>query len=312
VEELAFRLIRDGVEAAAHLVPHSLLLRAKSLMFNRQRIDASRQVADRHYNLDVELFAFLGRHLNYSCGYFKDTDNLDTAQVQKMDLICRKLDLRRSDRVADIGGGWGELARYAATHYRCHVTSINIAEAQVNFSRQYCKDTSVDVVNCDYRRLSGTYDKIAAIAMVAHVGYKNYRELMEIIHSRLSRDGIFLIETVGSNTSLTHCDPWIERHIFPRGMTPSLPQLAAAMEGLFVVEDLHNFAPHYIQTLRAWRRNFRNGWAGVAHRYGETTFRTFDYFFQIAAAAFRSRTMQYWHLVLTKTGAAQPGSQRAI
>jgi cyclopropane-fatty-acyl-phospholipid synthase len=311
VEELIHRLIRFDIERASGFVASALQLGAVARVVNRQNRQRARKVADLHYDLDLELFGFLGECINYSCGYFDGTEELNVAQRHKMDLICRKLDLRPGDRLADIGGGWGEFARHAARCYGCQVTSINIAAAQVAFAREYCKGFSVEVRQCDYRDLTGTYDKIAAIAMVAHVGHKNYRRFMKVVHEHLTPDGIALIETVGSNTSMTHCDPWVDRYIFPRGHAPSLAQLSRAMEGLFVIEDLHNFAPHYILTLRAWRKHFHARWPTLAHRYDDRTRRMFDYFFQLAAAAFRSRTMQYWHVVMTKTGAPQPPGRRA-
>ena len=311
VEELLYRLIRSNIERASGFVVSALALKAAALLMNRQTRRGAKQVAERHYNLDTELFGFLGKYMSYSCGYFKGTDDLDRAQEQKMDLICRKLNLTRGERVADIGGGWGEFARHAADYYGCHVTSINIADKQLAFARDYCKGHSVDIIKCDYRDLEGTYDKIAAIAMIAHVGYKNYRAFMEKLYCHLEPEGIVLIETVGRNTASTHGDPWASKYIFPRGMVPALSQLARAMEGLFVLEDLHNFGPHYIKTLRAWRRNFEAIWPKVASRYNERTRRMFDYFFQMSAAAFRARSIQYWHLVLTKPGAPQPLFRRA-
>jgi cyclopropane-fatty-acyl-phospholipid synthase len=311
IEELSTRLYRSQIEQASGIAAGALALGAAALLTNRQTRRESMDVAERHYNLDAGLFGFLGKHMNYSCGYFKGTDDLDRAQEQKLELICRKLELSRGDRVADIGGGWGEFARHAVCRYGCHVTSINIADEQIAYARESCKDLPVDVVKCDYRDLQGTYDKIAAIAMVAHVGYKNYRTFMEAMHRRLSPNGILLIETVGSNTSVTHCDPWVDKYIFPRGVTPSLRQLSRAMEGLFVIEDLHNFAPHYVKTLRAWRQNLAAIWPGLAGKYDERTRRMFDYLFQMSVGAFRSRSMQYWHLVMTKTGAPQPAFARA-
>jgi cyclopropane-fatty-acyl-phospholipid synthase len=311
VEDLLYRLIRSNIEQVSGFVPSAIALEATALVMNRQTRLEAKQVAERHYNLDTELFGFLGKYMNYSCGYFKGTDDLDRAQEQKMELICRKLNLMRGERVADIGGGWGEFARYAADCYGCHVTSINIADKQLAFARQYCKGHSVDVIKCDYRDLEGTYDKIAAIAMVAHVGHKNYRAFMEKLDRHLAPEGIVLIETVGRNTASTHCDPWVNKYIFPGGMVPALSQLARAMEGLFVIEDLHNFGPHYIKTLRAWHRNFKAIWPKVATRYDERCRRMFDYFFQMSAAAFRARSIQYWHLLMTKPGRLQPPFRRS-
>jgi cyclopropane-fatty-acyl-phospholipid synthase len=310
IEEMVCRLLRSNIERVSTKVPSALRVGISALAANNQTRRKAMDVADCHYNLDPELFRFLGKYMNYSSGYFGATDDLDTAQEHKLELICRKLNLARGERLLDIGGGWGEFARYAAERYGCHVTSINIADKQLAFAREYCKGRSVNVVKCDYRDLSGTYDKAAAIAMVAHVGRKNYRTFMEIVHRHLTADGILLIETVGNNLSMTHCDPWVDRYIFPHGMTPALSQLAFAMEDLFVIEDVHNFGPHYIKTLRAWRHNFEANWPRIAGRYDERFRRMFNYFFQICAGAFKARSIQYWHLVVTKTGAAQPPFRR--
>jgi cyclopropane-fatty-acyl-phospholipid synthase len=310
IEESVCRLIRANVDRIGALVPSALRVSIAALATNRQSRARARQVADCHYNLDLRLFGFLGKYLSYSSGYYGAAGDLDTAQEHKLELICRKLNLTRGERLLDIGGGWGEFARYAAERYGCHVTSINIADAQVAFAREYCKNRSVKVIKCDYRDIEGIYDKAAAIAMIAHVGRKNYRTFMEAIHRRLTPEGVLLIETVGSNSSMAHCDPWVDRYIFPRGMAPSLSQLSQAMEDLFVIEDVHNFGPHYIKTLRAWRQNFAARWHGLADEYDERVRRTFDYFFQASAAAFKARSMQYWHLLMTKTGAPQPPFRR--
>src|SRR5205823_1832095 len=211
LEELVYRLITGKIEQMAHFVPNRLGLRMVSDMINRQTRRLSQRVT-RHYNLDNDLFcSFLGRYKAYSCAYYKDTDDLDEAQRLKMDTICKKLDLQPGDHVLDIGGGWGELARYMADSYRCRVTSINISDEQIRYATELCKGTSVDVRKCDYRDLEGTYDKIAIIAVLSHFGHKNHRFFMEKAHRHLAPGGLMVIDTVGSNRSVTHGNPWIDK-----------------------------------------------------------------------------------------------------
>jgi cyclopropane-fatty-acyl-phospholipid synthase len=308
LEELAYRAVRGGLERGSKTL-HGALGGAIGRLSNQQTKRLSRRVAERHYDLGNDLFgAILGRYKNYSCGYFEGTDDLDVAQQKKLDLVCRKLGLRPGDRLLDVGGGWGELARHAAQNFGCRVTSINISDEQIAFARELCRGLPVEIVKCDYRDVRGRYDKIAVVAMLTHVGYKNYRRFMQLMHRCLAPDGAMLIESVGGNVSLARCEPWTDRYVFPGGMIPSLAQLGRAFEGLFVLEDLHNFAPSYVATLRAWHQNLRCAWPDLAAsgRYTERTRRLLEYFFLTVAGAFRARGLQHWHLVLTPTGAPAP------
>ncbi len=159
------------------------------------------------------------------------TQSLDEAQAIKLDLICRRLELAPGDRVLDVGGGWGEFARHAATHFGCHVTSINIADEQIRHARELCAGLPVEIVKCDYRDLSGSFDKVAVIAMLTHVGPRNYRSFMSIVHDRLAPGGRVLIETLGSRISKVNCEPWTNTYIFPGGVVPSMRQLDRAADG---------------------------------------------------------------------------------
>ena len=158
----------------------------------------------------------------------------------------------------------------------------------------------------DYRDVPGEFDKIAAIAMFTHVGYRNYPTFMQCMHRLLRSDGIFLMEGVWGNTSVTHIDGWMDKYIFPNASIPSGAQTFAAFEGLFVAEDLHNFGPSYVETLRAWNRNLGLAWPELAPRYDQRVRRIFEFFFLLIAGFFRARALSNWHLVLTKTGREQP------
>ncbi|MFH0958957.1 MAG: class I SAM-dependent methyltransferase, partial [Pseudomonadota bacterium] len=136
--------------------------------------------------------------------------------------------------------------------------------------------------------------------------YKNYRTFMKAVHKSLESNGVFLLHTIGSNTSSVKTDSWINKYIFPNGMLPSLTQIARSVEGLFVIEDLHNLGPHYDKTLMAWNSNFQDAWPELSKRYDTRFKRMWEYYLLSCAGSFRARYNQLWQLVLTKPGCPQP------
>ena len=129
---------------------------------------------------------------------------------------------------------------------------------------------------------------------------------MEVVYRTLKEKGIFLLHTIGSNASRANCDPWINRYIFPNGMLPSIAQIGKAAEGLFVMEDVHNLAPHYRKTLMSWNERFQKAWAVLAGRYDEIFKRMWEYYLLSCAGAFCARHIQVWQIVMTKVGNVQP------
>ncbi len=299
--EFFHRLLRRLQLESASWVDRLAALQARLL--NLQTRWRARSVADAHYDLDASFFmSFLDRFNQYTCGYFRDTDELDAAQEKKLELICRKLRLRAGDQVVDIGCGWGGFARFAAERYGAHVTGVTISPEQARYARRFCRGLPVRVLECDYRDLHGRFDKALVCGMIEHVGYRNYRRLMDKVRCLLHDGGLFVLQTIGRNTTAHHGDPWITRHIFPNSMLPSLRQLAAAAEGLFVVEDVHNFGAHYEQTLLRWYERFRDGWPRFADRFGERFRRMWRYYLLSSAGAFRARSIQLWQIVLSPQG----------
>jgi cyclopropane-fatty-acyl-phospholipid synthase len=147
--------------------------------------------------------------------------------------------------------------------------------------------------------------------MFEHVGHKNHRTFMEVVHRRLADDGIFLLQTIGGNESRVECDPWVRKYIFPDGMLPSIAQVGKAIEGLFVMEDWHNLGPHYDKTLMAWYRGFNEAWDNLKHKYDERFRRMWEYYLLSSAGAFRARTIQLWQIVLTRYFRPQPACRHS-
>jgi cyclopropane-fatty-acyl-phospholipid synthase len=274
-----------------------------SRLGNLQARTRSYKVAQRHYDPESKLIlAFLDPYNQYTCGYFHNTTNLNTAQEKKLNLICRKLQLSSRDRVLDIGCGWGGFARYAAENYNCHVTGVSNSGQQIDYARLSCKGLPVEFIETDYRNITGRYDKVLICGMIEHVGYKNYARLMRIVYRCLSMDGLFLLQTIGGNKSQVSGDPWLLKYFFPNSMLPSLKQLTAASEGLFVLEDLHNFGQYYDSTFMAWADNFKGIWPTVERQYDQRIYRMWHYYFCHMAGTFRSRLNQLWQLVFSKSG----------
>lgn len=301
VEELFFRVISEGLEKKSKRLPLQTIKRVLDRLSNQQTLDKARSNAEHHYNLGNDLFfEFLGGYKNYSCGYFKDTENLEEAQVAKMKKLCELLDLNPQDRLLDVGGGWGEFARFAADHTGCHVTSINIADEQIKHAREICKDSNVDIVKSDYRKMTGSFNKIAVIAMFTHVGPKNYQQFMQTIDGLLEPGGKVVMETVGGVRDKENCEPWTNKYIFPGGVIPTLGQIDTAIDGIFERTSVSEFGEYYVITLRHWHQNFMRAWPQLKERYSEETRLMFEYYFLSVAGSFRAKDLLHYHIEFSK------------
>lgn len=283
----------------------------KARLFNRQNKAMSKTVAEIHYNLGNDFYAdMLDPYMQYTCAYWKNAQTLDEAQTAKLDLVCRKLDLKPGMTVLELGCGWGGFARYAAEHYGCHVTAYNISTEQVAYARERTRDLPVDIRLQDYREAEGAYDRVVSIGMCEHVGSRNYREFFSVIHRCLKDGGLALVHTIGGLKSVTSIEPWLGKYIFPHAQLPSISQLGAAMENLLVVEDWHNFGADYDRTLMAWWENFERNWNKHRKAYGERFYRMWVYYLACCAGSFRARKNQLWQVVVSK--GSVPGVYQAV
>lgn len=284
----------------------------KTYLLNEQGRKKSLRVAEQHYNLGNDFYeAMLDPNMQYSCGYWTEgVTNLTEAQEAKLHLICRKLDLKAGERVLEIGGGWGGLARFAARHYGAEFTCYNISTEQVRWAREHNETLPVTHVIEDYRKIRGTFDKAVSVGMFEHVGYRYYRTFFETVHRSLKPGGLFLLHTIGGVKSIPMGDRWIDTYIFPGGMLPSPMDIGKGTDGLFVLEDWHNFGAYYDPTLMAWNANFEAAWPRFRDKYGDRFYRMWRYYLLSCAGLFRSRSTQLYQLVLSKGGI--PGGYKSI
>ena len=296
------RLIEARLEQRVHgIADLAYALRAR--LFNLQRGQRSYEVGRRHYDLGNDLYqAMLGRRLVYSCGYWAAAGDLDAAQEAKLDLVCRKLQLRPGMRVLDIGCGWGEALKFAAERYGVDGVGVTISKEQAEYARELCAGLPVEIRLQDYRDIEGRFDAVYSIGMFEHVGVKNYPDYFRAVRRLLAPGGLSLLHTIGGNVSANRTDPWIGKYIFPNSMLPSALQIARASEGLFVIEDWHNFGADYDTTLQAWRNNVEAAWDRLDARYDERFRRMWRFYLSASMATFRSRRSQLWQIVMSPEG----------
>ena len=310
LDEFFFRILRARLQDQVQplrLIFHSLRAR----LLNLQSLRRARQVGEAHYDLGNDFYqAMLDRRMTYTCGYWKDASTLDEAQEAKLDLICRKLDLKPGMRVLDIGCGWGSFMQYAAEYYGVECVGLTISEEQVRLGRERCQGLPVEFRLQDYREIQETFDRVVSVGMFEHVGRKNHRTFMETVNRCLHDEGLALLHTIGKNRRNAPPDPWIDKYIFPNGDLPALGQIADAAEDLAIIEDVHNFGADYDHTLMAWHSNFETAWPQFRERYGERFRRMWRYYLLGCAGLFRAREAQLWQLVLSPRG--QLGGYRRI
>jgi cyclopropane-fatty-acyl-phospholipid synthase len=272
-------------------------------LLNLQTMKRAWQVGEQHYDVGNDLYhRMLDSRLVYTCAYWRNAHTLDEAQEAKLDLVCRKIGLKKEDHILDIGCGWGSFAKFAAERYGASVDGITVSKEQITLGNSLCHGLPINLKLMDYRKLHGVYEHIVSLGMFEHVGVKNYRVYFETAARCLRDNGLFLLHTIGQPETCNYIDPWISRYIFPNGMIPSMSGIGKAIEGLFVIEDLHNFGAYYDKTLLHWFENFDRGWEEIKGRYPENFYRKWKYYLLSSAGAFRARSIHLWQIVLSKHG----------
>ena len=304
LDQFCYQMLRGRIDKQVKVKNPAFLAHVlKAYFLNAQSKKRAYIVGEEHYDTGNDLFSLmLDQGMNYSCGYWENADNLDQAQINKLDLVCRKLHLKSGMKVLEIGCGWGGFAKYAAENYGVSVHGVTVSKEQMDYAERSCIGLETKFEMKDYRELNTKYDAIVSIGMFEHVGYKNYRNYMEVAQRCLEGEGLFLLHTIGRNTPSRSTDPWTNKYIFPNGMIPSPAQISKSLQGLFVVEDWHNFGQYYDPTLMAWNENFQKNYESLKDKYDQRFKRMWEYYLLMCAGTFRARRNQLWQLVLSKKG----------
>jgi cyclopropane-fatty-acyl-phospholipid synthase len=297
------------------VLSESWVLLANAVKARILNLQATRpfEVGKRHYDVGNDLYQpMLGRRMVYTCGYWKNADDLDAAQEAKLDLICRKLGARPGMRILDLGCGWGGFAAFAAERYGANVVGYTVSREQWTWAQEHHAKLPVEIRLDDYRKATGSYDAVVSIGLMEHVGPKNYRAYIELAARCLSPGGLVFIHTIGGQEPRAQIDPWYHKYIFPNAVIPTLGQLTTAMHKILVVEDVHNIGPDYDRTLMAWWANFDRAWPTLRARYGDPFYRMWKFYLLTSAAQFRARALNLFQIAATPIGTTQPKTVRAV
>jgi cyclopropane-fatty-acyl-phospholipid synthase len=312
LDELATKIFLKDLGGKVSLTPANIILGVEATLRNLGRKSKAFEVGEKHYDIGNDLYErMLDKRMAYTCAYWSGgAKNLDAAQEAKFDLVCRKLNLKPGQKILDTGCGWGSFAKFAAQKYGVSVLGVTVSKEQVKLGKELCKGLPVEIRLQDYRDVEGIFDHVVSIGLLEHVGYKNYRTYLRMVHDHLKDDGLFLLHFIATPTSTNHVEPWTHKYIFPNGHLPSIAQVSSAAEKLFVIEDIHNFGSDYDKTLMAWFKNFDLTWPEISAKYGDTFYRMWKFYLLFCAGSFRARTNQLYQIVLSKQGVT--GGYRSV
>ena len=270
-------------------------------------IKKSKMNVAHHYDLSDDLYnLFLDPKKQYSCGYFKSTnDTLEIAQNNKIEHIIKKLNIKPNQKILDIGCGWGSLAIDIAKSINCEVTGITLSQNQFNYcikqAKEHNLENQVNFKLIDYRQLDEKFDRIVSVGMFEHVGRKFYKKFFKKINKLLNEDGISLIHTIGSVNPPRDPHPWITKYIFPGGYTPSLSEVVRPIEKAeLIVSDIEVLKLHYSYTLRHWKENCLKNKDQIIKMFDLRFFRMWEFYLTSCESAFKWGDQVVYQFQLTK------------
>lgn len=292
------------------------LLKVANKVYHSKRLNSlegSRKNISAHYDLNNDFFSlFLDHTMTYSSAYFKEENmTLEQAQLAKYERLCQQLHLRDTDHVLEIGSGWGGNAIYMARNYGCKVTTVTISEEQYKLAKERVEKENlsdkITVVLKDYRQLEGKFDKIVSIEMLEAVGAEFYDTYFQKCADLLKRDGIFAIQVItcpdSRFESLKNGVDWIQKHIFPGSLLPSVAAINASVNKTsdLTLVDLKDIGLHYAHTLNIWHKEFNNKLAEVKRLgFDEHFIRKWNYYLNYCEAGFAMRNINVMQMVYSR------------
>ena len=269
-----------------------------------------------HYDLSNDFYKlWLDPTMTYSCAYFKDTNTtLEDASIEKLDRMCRKLNLSEKDNILEVGTGWGSFSIHAAKNYGCSITTTTISDAQYEYAKarvvEEGLESKINVINKDYRKLDGQYDKIVSIEMIEAVGYEYISEYFRKLSSLLKPDGLMALQGITYNDQNfdTYKDSvdFIKKYIFPGSCLISISQIIDVIKNKTDLSmiDMEDITRHYAETLNRWRKNFMNVLPEVKEMgYSKAFINMWEFYFLYCEAGFLERNIGDVQMVFAKSGA---------
>lgn len=278
----------------------------------------SRNNVHLHYDLGNDFYAqWLDPDLLYTCAYFASPGlSLERAQSAKLELVCRKLQLRPGEVVVEAGCGWGALALYMARHYGVSVKAFNISREQITFARDRARREGlagrVEFIEDDYRNVSGQCDAFASVGMLEHVGLRHFHLLSSVLKRVVRRDGgRGLLHFIGRDAPRP-LNLWIRRRIFPGAYPPTLAEVTTGVlePADMSVVDVENLRLHYARTLSCWGERFAAARNQIRAQYGDEFPRAWELYLAGSRAAFAAGWMQLFQVVFAPRESAPPSWTR--
>lgn len=265
-------------------------------------VTSSRENISIHYDISTKLYQrMLGPTMQYSCAYFCQPGMTVTeAQLAKMHLAARKLDLKPGMRVLDLGCGYGAMAYLMATEYGVHVTGVTVSKDQWEYQKEHFAHPNVDIRFLDYRKVEGKFDRVYSIGIFEHIGRQNYQTYFDKCYDLLVDDGIMLIHTIGwGPTGPWNPNTFMFKYIFPGAEIPHMSHFTDAFTDRWHLEDWQSIGKSYPRTGRAWLANL-GSWEGL-EEFDERFRRMWWYYIFSCCSSFERRRCKLWQLVYTKT-----------
>ena len=263
-----------------------------------------------HYNVSSEFYKlFLGRTLGYTCGYYTDDrTSMDEAQYNKMEIICKKLRLKKNEHLLDIGCGWGNFLIYAAKNYGVKATGITLSEEQKQYAEKWIKKQGLEnqcrVKIINYRDLGDQlYDKISCIGMSEHVGEKNMTDFFRVAYRSLVPDGLFLQHTITTNEKRKkgYENSFLDKYMFPGGeLLFNHHLISQAFDSGFELMSCENFRVHYVKTLKDWIDNMELKKEEILEIVSEFVYRIYYIFFIGSLVSFKNQEISIFQNLFYK------------
>ena len=273
---------------------------------------AQRNVAH-HYDLGNDFYKFfLDRDMQYSCAFFENPeDTLEEAQRNKQRLIASKMNLKRGDKVLDIGCGWGGMALYLATIKDIEVLGVTLSKEQWELANQRARESGLsDRVRFelrDYRDVDEKFDSIVSVGMFEHVGVRHYPEFFGRVKELLNEDGVALLHSIGHIGPPSFSNEWLRKYIFPGGYSPALSEVFKVVErSRLWVNDLEILRLHYAETLREWNKRFQSNREIAEAMYDAKFCRMWELYLYGTEMMFRSGEQMVFHMQLAHKRDAVP------
>jgi len=291
-------------------------VRRGRLIGSRHSLRRDRAAISHHYNVGNDFYALvLGPSMVYSCAYWEEgaEGTLEEAQRSKLDLICRKLDLRPGQRLLDVGCGWGSMALHAAEHYGVHATGITLSTEQAAYARKRVAEAGltdrIDIRVQDYRMVTDApFDAISSIGMAEHVGREQYRAYAATLYGLLRPGGRLLNHQIArrprADEESYEVDEFIDRYVFPDGeLSPLGSTVSRLEEAGFEVRDVETLREHYALTLRQWVTNLEARWEDAVRLTSPGRARVWRLYMAASALAFEQNRIGVNQVLATRTAA---------